>query len=56
MDGKQPHPDNVCDDEAGAGGLTGLDHIGDDDSSQLPEDDVSIKLPIEEGDFDAQPR
>lgn len=48
--------ESKADDEETAGDMAGLDHVGDDDSSQLPEDDVSIRLPIEEGDFDAQPR
>lgn len=34
----------------------GLDHVGDEDASQLPGEDMAIRLPIEEGDFDSQPR
>lgn len=43
-------------DEADTAVPTGLDHVGDDDASQQPDEDVSIKLPIEEGDFNAQPQ
>lgn len=48
-------PDQPASEDADIRG-PGLDHVGDEDASQLPEDETSIRLPIEEGDFDAQPR
>lgn len=52
MNGKKETPAEA--DQAVEGNVTGLDHVGSDDASQLPDEERAITLPVEEGDFNAQ--
>lgn len=47
--------DHEFSDADNIGNLVGTDHVGDDDSGQAVDDPIAMKLPIEEGDFSAQP-
>ncbi|WP_340268492.1 hypothetical protein [Sphingobium mellinum] len=60
MNGKKDAParsdqsDTPMEPDTPSENVTGLDHVGSDDASQLPEESRAISLPIEEGDFNAQ--
>ncbi|MEJ7935536.1 hypothetical protein WG907_14870 [Sphingobium sp. AN558] len=56
MTSNRGRPDEPQADKSDTVVPTGLDQVGDDNASQLPGEDASIKLPIEEGDFNAQPQ
>ena len=39
-----------------AGDPMGLNQVGGEKADKLPDGDIAIELPIEEGDFNAQPQ
>ncbi|MBZ9650105.1 hypothetical protein K9B33_21470 [Sphingobium sp. 3R8] len=53
--GRSISRDHEFSDADNIGNLVGTDHVGDDDGGQVADDPIAMKLPIEEGDFSAQP-